>query len=407
MVTLLPQVQRGSNAGSFGAHIGKEFAEGMNTAQKQQNEFAKMAKQSQLRKDEQAQKLGLDQETEARDYKTIKENFGDRAANIYRALPTGGKTKFSDFLFKSALRHETLEDIFSGRDEGIADEEGDFEPQHQSLEDMYNQEQGDNSGQQQAFKKTAQVTLESPNLPKGYKYPEFNRRPKGTTPKEWKEDKRLWRKENDPIVKETSDKIRNQKKDMLGVRNLTRLNETKKVAEGFERALINPETGEFYGIAQLAKIVSPEAQEWVKEIARFQNRAKDAFGARVTNFDLQSYMKQFPGLMNTYEGRKRILEMIEINYQLDNLYDQTLEKVFQKYGSDGIPFTKANQVTQDLIKGETERLQDKYLMLDQENQNNPQDRFSGTRVDVIGPDGELYEIDESELSSLPEGFKRK
>ena len=229
-------------------------------------------------------------------------------------------------------------------------------------------------------------------------WPDFTQKPIGFTPKEWANERKTWRKENVPMFEKAKSNIEANKKNLLSTKNLRNLNKTKKVGEGLSSVLINPQTGEFYGAAQLAGLVSPEAQTWVKEISRFQNRAKDAFGSRVTNFDLQSYMKQFPSLLNTNEGRNRIIDMLEVNYELDNLYDSELKKVYQKYGMSGIPQEEADNLVQQRIEKRAKKLEDKYLSINSEIEGSQ-------KVDVLGPDGQVYEIEQRELHMLPEGFK--
>lgn len=176
--------------------------------------------------------------------------------------------------------------------------------------------------------------------------------------------------------------------------------------EDLERFLINPSTGELYGLAQISGAASPETQEWLKETARFQNRAKDAFGSRVTNFDLISYMKQFPTLMNTPEGRERIISMMDINNQLDQLYEKALNQVYTKYGLSGIPQEKAEELAQSMISDDTERLHNEYLGFDELNkeEENKQNE-TGRVIRVLGPDGNEYELDSSHLDDLPEDYK--
>jgi hypothetical protein len=244
-------------------------------------------------------------------------------------------------------------------------------------------------------------------IPKDFKFKDYSKRPYGYTPKDWAEERSTWRKENFPIFEKNRDRVSSTDDDMLATKKLVQLNKSKKLPEGMSRFLINPETGDFYGLAQIAGQASPEVQQWSKLIARFQNRAKDTFGSRVTNFDLQSYMKQFPGLLNTEEGRTRILDMMKINYELDSLYDKALQKIYDHYGLSGIPPEEADNLSRSLIQEKTEKLKDKYLKLDEENQSSEISNLSGKIIEVIGPDGQEYEIDQSEVDKLPQGFRLK
>lgn len=308
------------------------------------------------------------------DYNTIEKAFGTEFADIWKAAPTGGKTELLTQGLEALLRGEDIKDVLQGAQ---APEEQDLIPD------------------------------ELPQLKKGevskeFNWPDFTKRPKGYLPKDWKDERKAWRSENAPIFEANKTRLQNVNDDILATKKLTQLNDSGKLPEGLERLLLNPETGEFYGAAQLAG-TSREVQEWVKTIARFQNRAKDAFGSRVTNFDLQSYMKQFPGLINTTEGRDRILDMMKINYDMDKLYDSALDQVYKHYGLNGIPQEKADELASKMIKKETEKLRADYLGLDALNQE--ETGLSGRLHDVMGPDGQMYQIDEREIGQLPEGYR--
>ncbi len=322
-----------------------------------------------------------DQFLEKESYNKIKDTFGEKFADIWKAAPQGGKTELLKHGIDAKLRGADLNQLLEGVESPASQESNDLQ-QPPKMPQMKDGE-----------------------LPKEIEWPDYTRPPSGYTPKDWKDERKGWRKENSPIFLENKTKLQNSKRDEVSINKLDKLNKSRKIAEGFERTLINPETGEPYALAQLTGNISPETQEWVKEIARFQNRAKDAFGSRVTNFDLVSYMKQFPGLLNTNEGRKRIIEMMKINNKLDRIHESALEKVYQHYGLNGIPQEEADKLAQTMIKEETENLRNKYLGLDEENQNEGSQELSGRMIDVIGPDGQEYEIDESEVDQLPEGFR--
>lgn len=320
-----------------------------------------------------------DQFVENKSYDKIKEAFGEKFADIWKAAPTGGKTELLKHAIDAKLRGDNVDRLLEGVEA----------PQQKMGQD-----------------ETAKVPqMKKGQVAKDFEWPDFTQRPPGYAPKDWIAERKTWRKENSPVFLENKTKLQNSKRDSVAINKLNKLNKSKKLPEGFARSIINPSTGEIYGVAQLAGTATPETQEWVKEIARFQNRAKDAFGSRVTNFDLQSYMKQFPNLLNTTEGRERIIKMMKANNEMDQLYETALEKVYQKYGLNGIPQEEADKLAQGMIKDDTDRLTNEYLSLDEKNQEEDSNELSGRKVDVIGPDGQLYEIDEREIDQLPQGFR--
>lgn len=346
-------------------------------------ELQKLYIDSGLKQKQKEKSLAGESEAESANYDMLKKTFGEKFADIWKAAPTGGKTELLKSGIDAKTRGEDLNKLLSSYDlSGIS-------PEDQTIPDNIQQVKGG-------------------KIPKEFKWPDFSKRPLGITPKDWVGEKKTWRKENAPIFESTRTKLKNNIRDSLEIKQLDKLNKSKKLPQGFERFLINPETGDFYSLAQAANQSSPEAQEWIKITSRFQNRAKDAFGSRVTNFDLASYMKQFPGLLNTSEGRSRIIRMMNVNNKMDQLYDSALDQVYKKYGLSGIPQEKADELSKKLIESETQRLEDEYLHLDELNQMEEKtENLSGKMIDVMGPDGQEYEIDESEIDLLPEGYRIK
>ena len=308
------------------------------------------AAQLQAEQNKLTQKSEQEQQIELRDYGIIKDNFGKKFADVWRAAPQGGRTELVKSGVDALVRGENLEDLLKGVSENEVEDQvtdrRDLQKLPHATEDYITEEV---------------PQIEDGQLPKGYKYPDFSMKPKGFTPKEWMEEKRGWRKENAPLFTENKKKLSNTKRDKLSTKNLDKLNKSEKLPKDLGRLMIDPETGDLRTYAQLAGIASPETQQWVKEIARFQNRAKDAFGSRVTNFDLMSFMKQFPNLLNTQDGRQRILEMIKINYELDELYQNSLDQVYKKYGLGNIPQESADELAQKLIEKRTTELEKDYL----------------------------------------------
>lgn len=316
-------------------------------------------------------------------YSNIQSQFGKNVADLWRAAPIGGKTEVIAKALEAKSRGEDLNELLSG-----------FVPPSQINQEITSE-------------KTPQ--MKKGEIPKDYNWPDFSKRPIGYNPKEWSDERKAWRKENAPLFNENQTKLKNSIRDNLDIKKLSQLNKSGKLPEGMGRIIIDPETGEIRPSAQLAGLASPETQEYVKIFSRFQNRAKDAFGSRVTNFDLASYMKQFPGLLNTAEGRERILRMMSINNDLDQLYERAIGQIYKKYGLSGIPQEKADELAQSFIRDETERLENEYLNLDEQNasQSEESSQLSGRMIDVIGPDGQEYEIDQSEVGLLPEGYRLK
>jgi hypothetical protein len=106
------------------------------------------------------------------------------------------------------------------------------------------------------------------------------------------------------------------------------LTELSPQISGWERLNINPKTGDLI----IPGLASPEAQQFVKTVNDFTIQAKDSYGSRVTNFDLNQFMRRLPTLANSEEGRARILEQMKIINDLNIMYEKSLHNVFDEYG---------------------------------------------------------------------------
>lgn len=334
---------------------------------------------------EQLKQGAAQQKAQAEDFvdeestKQIEKAFGPQFAKIWKNAPMGGKTELIKQGLDAKLRGIDINAML--KDSGFESTE---QPQNEVTQ----------------AKKPPQ--MKDGKIPDDYQWPDFTKAPEGYTPKDWREERKSWRSENSPVFLENKTRLSNDKKDALSIKRLKAIN--SKLPSGLARIIINPSTGEPYGLAQLTGKVPPAVQEFEKIRAQFQNRAKDAFGSRVTNFDLVSYMKQFPTLLNTEEGRSRIIDMIRINNDLDSLYNDALDKVYKKYSLNGIPMEKADELAKSLIEDKTEELNNEYMQIDDRNHMEEDTSPSGRMVDVMGPDGQMYEVDEREAEQLPQGF---
>jgi hypothetical protein len=111
-----------------------------------------------------------------------------------------------------------------------------------------------------------------------------------------------------------------------------------------EKFNINWKTGDI----RFPALANAETQGFVKTINDFTVKAKDTFGARVTNFELASFMKRLPTLANSEEGRRLIIDQMQAMGDLDRLYYDSLKDVYDQYGLRGIDSQKAEEIASQL-----------------------------------------------------------
>lgn len=116
-------------------------------------------------------------------------------------------------------------------------------------------------------------------------------------------------------------------------------NLSDKLPENYGRLVINPFTGEPYSIASLTQMgVSKETQQFVKTVNDFLSEAKDFFGGRVSNFEVQSFKSRLPNLLNSAEGRRAIIKQMQLIDEYKNAYYESLNESISHYGGNA-PFS--------------------------------------------------------------------
>lgn len=191
------------------------------------------------------------------------------------------------------------------------------------------QPQQQQNPQNQQMMNQGQVPQQEQMQPEEEAWPEVPP-PKGMKPNEVVQWGNVNQKENNKTLAEV--KKKNAATKGIGVRLNLLEQYNPKVPDGAGRVVINPETGEPYGAAQLAKTVNKETQAYVKTLNDFLIDAKEYFGSRVTNFDVQSFKSRLPSLLNTADGRRMIIKQMQLMNDLQRVYDVEMENALKHYG---------------------------------------------------------------------------
>lgn len=142
------------------------------------------------------------------------------------------------------------------------------------------------------------------------------------------------------------------------IQRLQQLNEGGNLPKGLGRLNVNLKSGEL----RVPFLAGADTQEFVKIVNDFLSGAKDTFGARVTNFELDRFMKRLPTLLNTEEGRRAILRQMEIINEINTLHDQGVLDEFDKRGGiRKIDYDQAVRNSKRKIKPEIEDLRKEYI----------------------------------------------
>ncbi len=167
-------------------------------------------------------------------------------------------------------------------------------------------------------------------------------------------------KANLPLYQAAQKKLQSAELEDASIKRLMTLNEGGNLPEGIGRWNVSFKDGEL-----LVPFAShPDAQAFVKTINDFTVKAKDSFGARVTNFELERFMKRLPGLLNSEEGRRVILRQMEIITELNVMKDRGIIDVFDaKGGLRNIDYDRATTLAKKQNKPQIEKLRKEYINL--------------------------------------------
>ena len=107
-------------------------------------------------------------------------------------------------------------------------------------------------------------------------------------------------------------------------------------------------------------LLTPEAQEAVKLITDSLSGAQNTFGGKVSNFEAATYLKGKPSLLNTAEGRKRVLQDLRLINNFNRLSDEgVLDIIQQKGGADKISLSSARRIWKKQHEGDIKEFKEK------------------------------------------------
>lgn len=169
----------------------------------------------------------------------------------------------------------------------------------------------------------AKLNLDLPELPE----------PLNLTPSDMVKQQEAREKVLSPLYAETIDTLNALDEDFRDLTHMQDLNESGGLPTGIGKWNVNWNTGDL----RVPALATPEAQDYVKTVARMLGHAKDFFPGRVTNFDLESFRRRFPTLANSPEGRRLIAKELELANRIAYLREETMKSAIEHYGSQADP----------------------------------------------------------------------
>lgn len=297
--------------------------ENLNQQEKEKEmEFKREILEMKARAEEQEmrEKQSQSQFEDEESYNKIREVFGDKFADLWRSAPTGGRTELLKHGIEAKTRGINLDEKLGGI---------------QSEKAEQSQEKKPNLKKDVAsiIKEQDEGLLPSEKVKRGKE--RFD-----TGLKQYQE---------------AGTKLRSLSMDKDRLNILDKLNGSKKLPKDLGRINVDDEGNLRFPFAS-----NPETQRYVKTLNEFSSSAKDTFGSRVTNFDLAQYLKRFPTLMNSEEGRRQLLQQMKIVNDINSIYYKNLKNVYDEAGGvrnidADVAERLAEQISEDKINELTEK----------------------------------------------------
>jgi hypothetical protein len=388
MVTILNAPAPKKNIwGRLGATAGQGLEEGFERSRMAEAEALKHERTLELQGNAQAlrsqqseNKSLFDKIKDQKRTDAIRMNFGDRAAELYESAPEGGKTAIINSLLEARQRGLNFDELLGNNEQEIQSPQNELNKQR-SLEEN--------------------ELKEKPSI-KAIDYD------KGLTPKERVRRQEERYSKNLPIYQASQAKIQGieAEKDALNI-----LSELSPQIKGWQKLNINPSTGELI----IPALASPEAQRFVKTINDFTTKAKDSYGARVSNFELDRFMKRLPTLANSPEGRTQIIRQMQIINNINAARELALDQVIDEHGGiRNIDFDQAERMADKVSRPMITDLKKEFTQIDNRLDKQYDKKINETKKNLLAPgrvmlekDGKKYSVPQNQVKkALSKGYNK-
>lgn len=208
----------------------------------------------------------------------------------------------------------------------------------------------------------------------------------GRNPKEIADIKNGFAQENLKISNENRSKRQALETSKFDYRRLLDLSD--QIPTGWDKWNINPLTGEIILPAQ----ATPAEKEFQKILVNQLKNAKDVFGARLTNFDVKTFLEGFPSLADNPEGRRKVLEHLQLANDVNLLKEKALSEVYKVYKPDEISPIQAQNIAEDMVEEQAMQMREDFFK-----RSSPNAPTTG-EVEVTYQ-GKRYAVPEDQLDS--------
>lgn len=146
--------------------------------------------------------------------------------------------------------------------------------------------------------------------------------------KEERLEKREVRKENKEVIKEITKDFKAAREEDKDLDRLEVLVNSKKITRPVLAGIYK--TLGKVGV-NLSALMTPESQEFEKLSTGFLKNLKSYFGARITQVEVENFLKTIPSLMQSREGKRRVIYNMKLNNEAKHLKMKAYRKLNDKY----------------------------------------------------------------------------
>lgn len=330
---LLADLLYGATQGA-GQYIGEKRQEQMLERQQDKQSkqrlaelFAKESLRSEreLSKQQQQQQFGSESANQMVE-SLLKQGVDPNLAKMYSHAPVGGQTA----IINHVLDLESRGMLNPGTADILKN----------TQTDIYEDQKGQEVGEQINTEKMIEES-DFPTLPKSR-----------LKPSEQYQLSKEREKLNTPLYKDATDRFHSLKLENMAYDELNEIEERKTLPTGLGKWNVDWKTGEL----RIPALANSDTQKFVKIINDFTTKAKDSYGSRITNFELDRFMKRLPTLANSPEGRRSIIDYMQKINSIDRLQKEAIIEVYNHYGIENINYQQAKKLADKIIEKKQKNL---------------------------------------------------
>lgn len=180
----------------------------------------------------------------------------------------------------------------------------------------------------------------------------------GLNPREGAQQQQKYSEKNEEARSEAAQKARKFEGTLTTLDRMSTLNSEGNFPATITRNIVLKKDGDL----RFPEITDPtgRSQEYIKLVNGFMKDAKDYFGSRVTNFDLQSFKQMLPTLMNSSTGRERIINSMKIQTNIEKVLQDEIKNIYDEYGVRKLSRSQVEQLAEQRAEPKLEQLREQF-----------------------------------------------